>query len=51
MWPKFDEYKSSLENWLNANHPNYISEKGERDWANTFSGKHHSMVIIIVNYR
>ena len=49
MWPNFDEYKLGLEDWLNSNHPNYLEELGERKWANLFTGRHHSMVIII-NY-
>jgi hypothetical protein len=50
MWPSsFDDYKSELENWLNLNHPNYLKELGERKWANSLVGNHHTMVIII-NY-
>ena len=50
MWPKFDEYKSSLENWLNANHLNYLSEMDERVWVNAFAERHYLIVIIIINY-
>ena len=46
-WPNYEEYKQAMERWLNANHSNYLSEIGEIDWINTFSGKHHSLVIIV----
>jgi hypothetical protein len=47
MWPNFEEYKQELEKWLNLNHPNYLQELGDREWINNFSGKHHSLVIIV----
>lgn len=47
MWPTFEDYKVALEEWLNSNHPNYIKEMGNREWANAFIGKHHSLVIIV----
>jgi hypothetical protein len=47
MWPKFEEYKHELEKWLNSSHPKYLKETGELEWANFFSGQHHSAVIII----
>ena len=50
MWPNFKELKESLEKWLNSNHPNYIKELGRLEWANAFSGRHHSMVVN-VNYK
>ena len=49
MWPSFEEFKVSLENWLKSNHPDYLKDFGGLEWANTFTGKHHSMVII-ANY-
>lgn len=49
MWPTFEDYKKGLEDWLILHHPNYLTEMGEVPWTNSFTGNHHSMVII-VNY-
>ncbi|RGB33845.1 hypothetical protein C1646_761258 [Rhizophagus diaphanus] len=45
MWPTFENFKNSLEGWLEKNHTNYIKELGQRDWINNFSGKHYSMLL------
>ncbi|GBC09807.1 hypothetical protein RclHR1_09120004 [Rhizophagus clarus] len=34
-----------LENWLNQHHPDYLRKVGYREWTNTFSGRHHSMLM------
>jgi hypothetical protein len=50
MWPTFEELKASLERWFKSNHPNYLKGLENTEWANAFSGRHHSSVII-VNYK
>lgn len=50
MWPSFEEFKASLERWLNSKHPNYLKGMENVDWTNAFTGRHHSGVII-VNYK
>ena len=50
MWPTFEELKASLERWLKSNHPNYLKGLENTKWANAFSERHHSSVII-VNYK
>ena len=47
MWPSFEEYKASMEKWLNSNHANYLKEIGDQEWVNAFAGKHHSAVNIV----
>ena len=47
MCPTFEDYKKGLEAWLILHHPNYLNEIGNVPWTNSFSGKHHSMVIIV----
>lgn len=49
MWPKYEEYKKELEEWLGERHHNYLQEVNYREWNNYFSGRHHSSIIII-NY-
>ncbi|PKY44843.1 hypothetical protein RhiirA4_459260 [Rhizophagus irregularis] len=44
MWPTFEDFKNSLESWLEEYHTNYIKELGQREWTNNFSVKHHAMV-------
>jgi len=50
MWPSFEEFKASLERWLNSKHPNYLKGMENVDWTNAFTRRHHSGVII-VNYK
>ncbi|RGB25440.1 hypothetical protein C1646_675568 [Rhizophagus diaphanus] len=37
MWPNFEEYKASMEKWLNSNHANYLKAIGNRKWVNAFT--------------
>jgi hypothetical protein len=48
MWPKFEDYKNALEKWLNSNHTNYLKEMGALEWANNFTGNHHSAVKSVI---
>ena len=50
MWPKYEEFKKELEEWLGECHPIYLQEVNYREWNNYFSVKHCSSVIII-NYK
>ena len=45
-WLTYEEYKQAIEGWLNSNYTKYLYEAGEIEWTNSFSGKHHSMVIV-----
>ncbi|GBC50659.2 hypothetical protein GLOIN_2v1873015 [Rhizophagus irregularis DAOM 181602=DAOM 197198] len=44
MWPTFEDFKNSLESWLEKYYTNYIKELEQREWTNNFSVKHHAMV-------
>ncbi|GES93839.1 hypothetical protein GLOIN_2v1780813 [Rhizophagus clarus] len=45
MWPSFEEYKASMEKWLNSNHANYLKEIGDWEWVNAFARKYHSALL------
>lgn len=48
MWPSFEEYKASMEKWLNSNHVNYLKEIEDWKWINAFIRKHHSVINTLV---
>ncbi|RGB38306.1 hypothetical protein C1646_755934 [Rhizophagus diaphanus] len=42
MWPNFEEYKASIEKWLNSNYANYLKEIEDRKWVNAFTGNFYA---------
>jgi len=45
MWPTFEKYKLELRGWLNTCYPEYFQEVGYREWTNTYTGRHHSLLL------